>query len=91
MAGKGERPLAMVRIGLELSFPGIELFPRRLTHEGANVGERHASLTERIDHLGVSQLAWRVVAIPRARVDRCRSEEALGRTSGAVWPRGRAV
>jgi hypothetical protein len=33
VAGKGEGALAVVRIGLELSRPGFELFPGWLTHE----------------------------------------------------------
>ena len=68
----GEGSLALVRISFELSCPSIELFPGGPTPECANVGERHARLTERIYHTGVSQLARGVVAIPRSRVYRCR-------------------
>ena len=57
-----------------------------------DIGEWHSRLTERINDQSVSQLTRRVVAIPRARVDRCRGEkpsgrvrpESLGREPGAV-------
>jgi hypothetical protein len=75
----GEGSLAVVRISFKLSCPSIELFPGGPTPECANVGERHARLTERIYHPCVSQLARGVIAIPRTRVHRCRCKQALGR------------
>ena len=74
----GEGSLALVHINLKLSCPSVEQFAGGLTPERANVGEWHARLAECIYHLRVSQLARRVVAIPRAGVHRCWCEQALG-------------
>jgi hypothetical protein len=64
LAGHDEGLLAVVRIGLELSRPGAELFLGWLTQEGPDIGERHARVTERINHQGLRQLTRRVIAIP---------------------------
>jgi hypothetical protein len=63
-AGEGKSSVSGVRIGVELRLPRIELFPRWPKHEGADVGERHVGLSQSVDHLGISQLARRVVAVP---------------------------
>ena len=74
-----EGSLAAVRISFELYCPSIEQFPGGPTPEYPNLGDRHTRLTERIYHPCVSQLVRGVVAIPRARVHRCRCKEALSR------------
>src|ERR1700733_8255137 len=48
-------------------------------HEHPDVGEWDVGLPQCINHLGISQLTRRVVAVARNRVDRSRSEQALGR------------
>jgi hypothetical protein len=56
LAGDGEGLLAVVRIGFELSRPDAELFLGWLTQECPDIGERHARVTERINHQGLPQL-----------------------------------
>jgi hypothetical protein len=64
LVGHDEGLLAVVHVGFKSSRPDAELFSGWLTQEGPDIGERHARVTERINHQGLRQLTRRVIAIP---------------------------